>query len=218
MRSRAGVACVALAALLALPRTVRAEDDADATYGRFDGNLGIAGAGAVTAGARGPRIGADLRLRYLSTAGLFASYEDGALIGSEAAPQRLLAVGAEVRPLFLGRWATGLELGRPRINLLIDSFALELGVFFSQPEHRGFGSRAGLSAGLGLELPFFRTASGPFVGLHAGARFSEDSLSGGPLNGPNDRALFLTVALGWQQIVGSRVVDLGDRGVASRDP
>ena len=72
-------------------------------------------------------------------------------------------------------------------------------------------SRPGLQAGLGVELPFFATASGPFVGLHGGVRWSDAALSGGPLEGPSDRALYLTISAGWQQLFGGHVVDLGDR-------
>lgn len=189
-------------------RSARAVDD---SHGRFEGDLGIAGAAGMTVGPRGPRASADLRLRYLSTAGLFASYEDGSLLGSDAEPRRVLAFGIELRPLFLTRWATERELGRPRLDLFIDSLAFELGAVFAQPEGARFGARPGLTTGLGLELPFFATASGPFLGVHGGVRWSEAALSGGPLDGPSDRALYLTLSVGWQQLFGGHVVDLGDR-------
>lgn len=209
-------AALALAALLDAG-SARAErrDGGDGSYGRFDGDLAIAGAAAMTFGARGPRAGADVRLRYLSTAGLFGSYEDGSVFGASE-PRRVLAFGAELRPLFLGRWASGLELGSPRLDLLVDSFALELGAVLAQPDTGRFGSRAGLQVGLGVELPFFAQASGPFLGLHAGARWSERALSGGPSDGPSDHALFFTVAVGWQQLFGGPIVDLGDRRTAAR--
>jgi hypothetical protein len=202
-----------LAALLA-PRTAYARDTAarseDASHGRFDGDVAVAGSGGVTVGPRGPRATLDMRLRYLSTAGLFTTYEDGPLVGSDSEPRRALAFGVELRPLFLARWATGRELGNPRLDLLIDSVALELGALFAQPEGARFGARPGLQAGLGLELPFFATASGPFMGLHGGVRWSDAALSGGPVDGPSDRALYLTISLGWQQLFGGHVVDLGD--------
>ncbi len=183
----------------------------DGSHGRFDGDLAIAGAAGMTVGARGPRANADLRLRYLSTAGLFGTYEDGPLVGSDAEPRRAVAFGLELRPLFLARWATGRELGSPRLDLLIDSIALELGAVFAQPEGARFGARPGLQAGLGLEVPVFATASGPFLGLHGGVRWSDAALSGGPLDGPSDRALYFTVSVGWQQLFGGHVVDMGDR-------
>ncbi len=178
---------------------------------RFTGDLAFAGGPAMTVGPRGVRAGADLRFRYLSTAGLFVSYEDGSIFGSGVDPRRVLATGFELRPLFLGRWATGLELGTPALDLLIDSFGLEVGVAFAQPDGGRFGARPSLQLGIGLELPFFGRANGPFLGLHGGARWSEAALSGGPIRDPSDRALYLTLVLGWQQLFGGHVVDLGDR-------
>ncbi|MBX3213934.1 MAG: hypothetical protein KF850_18005 [Labilithrix sp.] len=194
----------------------RARPRRDASHGRFDGDLGIAGAVGTTVGARGPRVGGDLRFRYLSTAGLFAAYEDGPVVGSKAEPRRVLALGVELRPLFLARWATGRHSGAPRLDLLVDSLALELGAVFVEPAGARFGARPGLQAGLGVELPFFATASGPFAALHGGVRWSDAALSGGPLDGPSDRALYLTIALGWQQLFGGHVVDLGDRRRTAR--
>lgn len=214
-RRRKLLTAAALAALMGAPRVARAADTTrggeDGSHGRFDGDLAIAGAVGMTVGPRGPRASGDLRLRYLSTAGVFGTYEDGPLVGSDAEPRRTVAFGLELRPLFLARWATGRELGLPRLDLLIDSLALEVGAVFAQPEGARFGARPGLQAGLGLELPFFATASGPFLGLHGGARWSDAALSGGPLDGPSDRALYLNITLGWQQLFGGHVVDMGDR-------
>lgn len=208
-----GLALAALSAtLLVAPPAVAREDG---THGRFEGDLAVAGAAAMTFGARGPRAGADLRLRYLQTAGLFATYEDGPLLGSSAEPKRVVAFGLELRPLFLARWATDRELGLPRADLTIDSFALELGATFMQPDGARFGARPGLQAGIGLELPFFTTATGPLLGLHTGARWSDGALSGGPLGGPSDRSLYLAITIGWQQLFGGHIVDIGDRRVGS---
>lgn len=210
----------ALSGVLAASAVASAEErpgrGRDASHGRFDGDLGVAGAVGMTVGPRGPRAGGDLRFRYLSTAGLFATYEDGPVVGSKAEPRRALALGVELRPLFLARWATGRHLGAPRLDLFVDSLALELGAVFVEPAGARFGARPGLQAGLGLELPFFASASGPFAALHGGVRWSDVALSGGPLEGPSDRAFYLTVALGWQQLFGGHVVDLGDRKKTAR--
>ena len=188
----------------------------DASDGRFDGDIGVALGVGATFGPRAPRAAVDARVRYLSTAGLFATYEDGPLLGGSAEPARALAFGLELRPLFLARWGTGTELGVPRLDLALDSLGLELGAVFSQPAGARFGARAGLEAGLGLELPILPRASGPLVGLHAGARWSEAALSGGPLDGPADRALYLAVLVGWQALFGSPVIDFDDRRRARR--
>jgi hypothetical protein len=183
---------------------------ADGAHGRFDGDLAVVGSLGATVGPRGPRAALDARFRYLSTAGLFATYEDGPLFGSKAEPQRVIAFGVEVRPLFLARWGTANETGNARIDMLIDSFALELGAVFIEPEGARFGARPGMQAGIGLELPFFEVASGPFLGVHGGIRMSDSMLSGGPLDGPSDRAMYLMISLGWQQLFGGHVVDMGD--------
>lgn len=196
-------------ALSTLCAPASAADAADSLHGRFDGDLGAAFAAGATFGPSSPRASLDLRLRYLSTAGIFGTYEDGPLLG-DSDPRRVLATGVELRPLFLGRWARDLETGNARLDLFIDSFALELGVAFVQPEGARFGARPALQTGIGLELPIFANATGPLVGIHGGARFSDAALAGGPLDGPADRALYLALSLGWQQLFGAHVASLGD--------
>ncbi len=181
---------------------------ADTTYGRIDGDMAIRGALGVVAGARGPRGAADLRLRYLQSAGIFLTYEEG--FGGDAAPARVLAGGLELRPLFLGRWLTGHELGSPRVDLLIDSLALELGAFAAQPPGRGFASVGGLSFGLGLEFPLLPRASGPLLGVHATLRWSDGALSGADPSTPEQRAFVVSFVVAWQQIFGGHAVDVGD--------
>jgi hypothetical protein len=206
-------AVAATAAALSLHPTLAHAEEADTTAGRLAGDFAIAGGLGVTVGPRGPRATADLRFRYLSSAGVFATYEDGVLIGSDAEPRRCIAFGIEVRPLFLARWATGRELGNARIDMLIDSLALELGPAFAQPAGARFGGRPGFQAGIGMELPLFPVAEGPLVALHGGARWSDSALAGGPLEGPSDRALFVTVAVGWQKLFGTSVIETADRNL-----
>jgi hypothetical protein len=200
-----------LAAVLASGASASARADGrDTTYGRIEGDLAVAASVGAAFGPRGPRGAVDLRGRYLQTAGIFVTYEDGALLGSSAEPVRVLVTGLEARPLFLGRWLAGAELGMPVLDLIVDSLALELGASFAQPRDRAFGSRPGLSASLGLEVPLFGRASGLFVGVHGGARWTDDALGGGRLLGPDDRAGFLAVTLGWQQLIGTRMVGMGE--------
>lgn len=204
-----GAFALALAFLLAAP-SARAAEPKPGAHGRIDGDMAVeAGLGAGF-GPRAPRAVADLRFRYLSMAGLFGTYEDGPVLGSRSEPKRAVATGIEVRPLFLARWFTDSYSGIPRLDLAIDSLALELGAVFLQPDGERLGAKPGLQAGLGLELPVFPSATGPFIALHGGVRWSDAALSGGPLAGPSDRALFLNVVLAWQQVFGAHVVDLGD--------
>ncbi|MDB4943404.1 MAG: hypothetical protein JWP97_2938 [Labilithrix sp.] len=203
-------AAIGLAAAL-LPGAAGAAGAPDTSYERLEGDLSVAGAVGATFGPRAPRAALDLRLRYLWTAGIFVTYDDGPLLGSAAEPRRALAIGAELRPLFLARWLQGKETGHPRLDLAIDSLGLELGAVFQQPAGESFGSKPGLQAGLGLTIPFFPRASGLVIGLHGGARWSNAMLSGRDAETPSDRSLFGLVTVGWQQAFGGNVVDLGDR-------
>src|SRR5438445_8399900 len=97
----AASSCVAIS--VTSERAARAEGGPDTSHGRVDGDLSASlGLGAAF-GPRGPRGAADMRVRYLWTAGVFATYEDGPLFGSDAEPRRAFAFGAELRPLFLAR-------------------------------------------------------------------------------------------------------------------
>lgn len=183
----------------------------DTTYGRIDGDVGIVVGAGLAVGPDSPRGALDLRFRYIETAGIFFSYEDGAMFGGGAEPVRVLAGGIELRPLFVGRWLKGLELGNPRADLMIDSLGFELGGFFAQPQGEQFASRPGMQVGLGLEVPILPRASGPWVGLHGGMRFSDAELGGKPSSDPADKAFFLAITLEWHQIVGTHAVDALDR-------
>ena len=195
------------------PSAASPASKADTTYGRIDGDIGLVLGLGLTVGPDAPRGTLDLRVRYLETAGLFLTYEEGTIFGSGAEPVRVLAGGLEIRPLFLGRWLTGRELGNARLDLALDSLGFELGGFFAQPQEEPFGERPGLQAGLGLELPLLAHASGPWIGLHGGIRFSDNALGGGPTSDPADRAFFLSFTIAWHQTVGAHVVDPFDRAL-----
>jgi hypothetical protein len=150
-------------------------------------------------------------LRYLDVVGAFFQYEDAPLIGASSEPRRVMATGLEVRPLFLARWLAGYESSSDRFDLFVDSFGLELGAYFPQPVGASFAARPGLQAGIGLELPIFANASGPWIGLHSGVRWSDSVLGGDTVAGPSDRSLYLAITLAWHQLFLSHAVDAGDR-------
>jgi hypothetical protein len=164
----------------------------------------------MTVGPRTPRGTVDLRARYMSTSGLFLTYEDK-LFWNDAEPQRVFAFGLELRPLFLARWLTGRELGSTRADLFLDSFGLELGGFTEQPQGKQFASRLGLQAGIGLEVPIFSRATGLFLATHGGCRWADSALAGDTVQSPADRALYLGITLAWHQVVGTHLVDAFDR-------
>jgi hypothetical protein len=207
-----GVAALGVAASLALPAGVaRAQGRPEPTYGRFQGDLTlVAGLGGVVA-ARGGRAEGELRVRYLETAGIFVTYEDGALVDSAAEPTRVLTAGLELRPLFLVRWLTGQETQRARVDLVLDSLGLELGATLMQPAGTSFGSRAGMQAGLGLEVPILPRATGPWLGFHVGVRWSDAALASGVVATADDRSGFVAITLAWHQVVVTHVVDEGDQ-------
>lgn len=211
-RRRAFVARVAAsAAAFALAAgAARAEERADGSYGRLDGDLTLVGALGGVVAARGPRGEAELRLRYLESVGLFGTYEDGATFGSAAEPERVVTVGLETRPLFLSRWLTGNESLHPRMDLTVDSLALEFGATWSQPAGQAFASRAGIQAGLGLEVPLLARVNGPWIGLHGGVRWSDAALASGTMQTADDRAVFLAITLAWHQVIVAHLVDVGD--------
>jgi len=187
----------------------RAEGNLDTTYGRLDGDLGLAFGAGATFGPSGPRATLDLRLRYLDTAGISCSYED-AISATGSDPRRVLAAGFELRPLFLARWLVGDEFAVPRLDLFVDSLGLELGTFFEQPSAGSFGLAPGLQASLGLEVPVLTRASGPWIAFHGGARWSDASLEGQPITASHDRALFLSVTLAYHQTFGAHLADIRD--------
>jgi hypothetical protein len=208
---------VVASSALALVGAARAQETRgakpDSTYGRLDGDVALVAGAGLAVGPRSPRATAEIRVRYLETAGLFFTYEDGKALGGGSEPIRVLSGGLELRPLFMGRWLTGRESGKARLDLMVDSLAIELGGFFEQPIGGSLGQRPGFQAGLGLEIPILAAASGPWIGLHGGLRWSDGTLGGDPIVGPADRAAFLSITVAWHQIVGTHVVDVGDRSL-----
>jgi hypothetical protein len=181
----------------------------DESYGRLDGDSALAISVGAAIDVRGVRGALDLRYRYLQSAGLFITYEEGFGLGAE--PLRVGVVGLELRPLFLLRFLQGRELSMPRLDLLIDSIAIELGPFAAQPAGGSFGDVIGLSFGLGAELPLLGRASGPFIGLRAALRWSREALSAADTTTVDVRAFVVTIAFGWQGIFGAHIVDGGSR-------
>lgn len=179
----------------------------DTTHGRVDGDLDLVVGTGVTVGPRAPRAAFDLRLRYLETAGLFFTYEEG--FGGPAEPVRLLAFGTEVRPLFLPKWLSGLETGSAWLDLAIDSIGVELGGAALEPASGSFGARFALQLGGSVEVPLFGRASGLWLGFHGGARWSDVALA---REAPTalERSGYLQITISWHQVFEGHLVDVGD--------
>lgn len=209
---RSAVPAVAAGVLALRTGTASAYDDTvDPSYGRIDGDLDVAlGAGAVIA-PRGPRAQGEARLRYLETAGVFATYEDAGGFGSAAEPQRALALGLEIRPVFLFRWLKGHEVERAWFDLALDSIGLEMGAVFQQPSGREFASQRGIEVALGIELPLTERATGPWIGIRGGLRWSESALATGSTGTADDRQATLAITLAWHQVLAVHLVDVGDK-------
>ncbi len=208
-RSRATAAGVALT-LIASSSPSWAAEGLEPTYGRVDGDVSlVVGVGGVLA-ARSPRAGGELRVRYLESAGVFATYEDGPLIGSESEPSRIIAAGLELRPVFLYRWLRGLETRHARFDLTLDSLGLEFATTLSQATVASSLSSPGMQVGLGIEVPVLTAASGPWVGLHGGIRWGANALAYGDVKDAVDRAAYLAVTIGWHQVIATHIVDVGD--------
>jgi len=200
-------------------RTARADEarfedpveraNVDTTYGRIDGDVGISVGAGATFGPNAPRATLDVRLRYLETAGVFLSYEDG-LSATASDPRRVVAAGLELRPLFLARWLSGREWSVARLDLAFDSLGIEIGGFVAEPVGRAFVASPGFQASLGIEVPILPSANGPWIGLHGGARWSDEAVEGAPVMSAFDRSLFLTLTVAYHQVLGAHLVDVRD--------
>jgi hypothetical protein len=207
-RARALVVCAAALVGALLASTARADDD-DGVYGRLEGDLDLrAGAGASFASG-GPSFAAMAAINNHETAGVYVRYADAA--GSSApSTRRSIATGIHIQPFFLARYATNGEHGPARLDLLVDSFAVELGAAWQAQEQATFDPEPGLEVGLTLAAPFFARASGPFLEVTGALRWR-----GGDLRGPAgedavDRGAFLSLTLAWHQVVPVHLVDFGD--------
>ena len=210
MRWRRDAVAAGWLAAAAFVARIASADGGEPTYGRVSGDVTIVAGVGATLAPRGPRADADLRLRYLETAGLFASYEEGAAFGAGADPTRLVCTGAELRPLFLFRWLQGHETRRARWDLFVDSLGFELGAVFAQPQGAGFASQPGVEVALEGEVPILEQATGPWIALNAGLRWSDQALASAVAREAADRSVFVAFTVAWHQVVTTHVIDFGD--------
>jgi len=182
----------------------------DTSYGRLAGDLSVeAAAGAVLGGTK-PRLGLDLRARYLSSGGVFASYEEGALLSSQAAPGRLVATGLELRPLFLARWVRGYHFGHARWDLALDSLGVELGAVFQSRTGGPFAAEPGGQAGVVVGMPLGASAAGPWVRIRSGLRLTPQGLAGASDLAGSPSHVYVAFEFAFQMVTQAGLVDAGD--------
>jgi hypothetical protein len=205
---RALVAGSVIAATLLAPHA-RAEDGGDGIYGRLDNDLELRVQAGAAFAAGGPGLAASLSAVYVSTAGIYVHYTDA--LGKDA-PRvtRSIAGGVHLQPFFIGRALTNLEHGPAFVDLLVDSFAFEVGTFWAQPRGGTLGSRPGLELALDVGLPLIGRATGPFLGVRTALRWRPEDFVAGAPGGVVDRGAVLSLTLGWHQGVRTHVVDAGD--------
>jgi hypothetical protein len=173
---RIGAALVASLALLLAPGRAGAEwppaSSDDGVYGRFQGDTDISlklGGMIRDAGLAGSVGGS---VHYYSLFGVTGDYSESLVADSLHA--RSASVGMELRPLFLPRWALGLERGPAWVDLMLDSAALGFGAYFTDAEAQERGSR-GAWLSLGVGAPLLASASGPWLELRALRRFPDQN-------------------------------------------
>jgi hypothetical protein len=206
-RARAAAGLGVALGVIALGAPARA---ADGLYGRFDGDLELRFAAGAALTGGGPALAAQVTAVYLSTAGVYLHYTD-ALGGEGPRVRRSVATGLHLQPVFLARYASNVERGPARADLLLDSLAFEIGPFWAEPRGAPWATTPGLEIALGLAFPILERATGPFVGLRGAVRWrAGDFAAGAGGRDPVERGALLSLTLGWHHVVPSHLVDAGD--------
>jgi hypothetical protein len=190
LAAAAALGCLAAAAPVAAAWPPDAESDG--VYGRFRGNTDVSlklGGMLRDAGVAGS-VGASAH--YYHLVGVTGDYSESLVADSLHA--RSASLGMELRPLFLPRWALGLERGPAWLDLALDSAALGFGAYFTDAEADSRGSR-GAWVSLGFGAPLFGAAAGPWLELRALRRFPDHDALGVDAH----NALF--VYLSWHHVL-----------------
>lgn len=144
----------------------------DGVYGRFDGTLALAAAAGAELEGGEARGALKLSAHYLWTAGVYGRYSDAFGHQSER-PARVASLGIDVRPLFLPRFALDNEHGPAWLDLALDSFSLNAGAYFAEPNVGDFGDVRGFETGLGFGVPLCGEARGLWLDARAERRFAD---------------------------------------------
>ncbi|MEP7125540.1 MAG: hypothetical protein ABJE95_31695, partial [Byssovorax sp.] len=173
-------------------------------YGRLDGDLELRAEAEAGFASGGPSLAAGVSALYLGTAGIYAHYTD-ALGAPGADVTRSIAAGLHLEPLFLARYASDYEHGPARLDLLVDSFGLEVGSFWAAPRGYGLRREPGLELAATLAVPLGARVFGPFLGLRGALRLRQDDAAAAL-----DRAGLFSLTLSFRTNVSLHLVDAGD--------
>jgi len=211
-----GLSLASIVAGVVLATSAAHAEEGDGAYGRLAGDVTLVtglGGGYVLANDR-PFFSADVRARYIDAAGALLFYEEADAFrkATEVGTlRRAFGAGIEFRPLFPIRFLKAWESGRGFVDLVLDSFGLELAAYFAAIEGSS-AQRPGIHVGLGVEAPLAGGANGPWVRLGAAVRWTSARLEGDTM--PASRVAVLTIGLAWHQVIGSGAVDRHDRHLA----
>jgi hypothetical protein len=165
----------------------------DGVYGRLDGDMTMALAAGAALGDARSYAAADLSLHYFWTVGVYANVRE-AMGGDDHLFERAAGLGVEVRPLFLPRLVLDMQGSSALLDLTLDSLSFGLGAYFADPARADVSSR-GVELSLGLSVPLFRSASGPFLRVRGERRLASS---------PDDRSeSVVALQLAWHLIWSS---------------
>jgi hypothetical protein len=161
-------------------------------YGRFHGNtdLSLKLGGMLSHASFAGSVGASAH--YYSTIGVVGDYSE--TLGTDSPHTRSISIGTELRPLFLPRWALGLERGPAWLDLALDSVSLGFGAFFMDAGS-GLDDARGVWLSLGLGIPVLGDACGPWLELRELRRIPDHEIYGSE---PHNA---LVLYLSWHQVV-----------------
>lgn len=165
----------------------------DGVYGRFHGDtdLSLKLGGMIRDSQLAGSVGASAH--YYSLLGITGDYSESLV--ADARHARSFSLGMELRPLFLPRWALGLEQGPAWVDLTLDSACLGFGAYFSDAGTELEEGSRGAWASFGFGVPVLGNVAGPWVELRALRRFPDQ----GALNGGAHNALL--VYLSWHHVL-----------------
>jgi hypothetical protein len=208
VRRRARAWALALAGAAAFAASPAAAEE-DGAYDRLSGDLDLrAGVGAAF-GRGAPSFAATGAAVYLATAGVYVHYADA--LGHASTPVgRSIATGVHVQPVFLARYATDGERGPAHLDLFLDSFAFELGAFWSAPQGKPLEEEPGVEIALAAGVPILPRSNGPWIDVRGALRWRSSDLRRPGVADALDRGCLLTLTLGWHQVARVHLVDAGD--------